>query len=70
MIFDDNKARLMHAVRTLGLRWEQTQTQWNDQVMRDFERRHLEHFEPKATSAVRAIQRLAELLTRVEHECK
>jgi hypothetical protein len=70
VIFDDNKARLMHASRTLRLRWEQTQTQWNDQVMRDFERRHLEPFEPKLTTAVRAIERLAELLTRVEHECK
>ncbi|MES1213541.1 MAG: hypothetical protein ABUL64_03060 [Singulisphaera sp.] len=70
MIFDDNKARLLHAARTLRLRWEQTQAQWNDQVTRDFERRHLEHYEPKLATAVRALERLAELLTRVEHECK
>ena len=69
MIFDDSKAKLMHAARKMWMRWEQTQTQWNDQVTRDFDRRHLEHFEPKLTSTVKAIERLAEILSRAKHEC-
>jgi hypothetical protein len=70
MIFDDNKARLMHASRKMWLIWEQTQQQWNDQVMRDFERRHLEHYQPEVTTAVKAIERLAEILARAEFECR
>ena len=69
MTFDDSKAKLMHAGRKLWLRWEQVQTQWNDQVTRDFERRHLEPFEPKLVTTVKAIERLAEILSRAEHEC-
>jgi hypothetical protein len=70
MIFDDGKAKLTYAGRKLRLRWEQTQTQWNDQVTRDFDRQHLQPIEPKLVDAVRAIERLAEILTRAERECK
>ncbi len=70
MIFDDNKARLSHAARKLWLHWEQTQADWNDQVTRDFQRDHLEDFNPKVVAAVKAIERLAEIFTRAEHECR
>ena len=69
MKFDDGKARLLYAAKKLQLRWEQTQTQWNDQVMREFAKRHLHPLEPKIVASVRALERLAELVARVEHEC-
>jgi len=69
MIFDDGKARLIYAARKIRLHWEHTQAQWNDKVTHDFERKHLEPFEPKIVASVRAVERLAELFTRVEHEC-
>jgi len=70
MIFDDNKARLMYAARKLWLHWEQTQADWNDQVARDFQRDHLDDFNPQLSAAVKAIERLAEVVTRAEHECR
>jgi hypothetical protein len=70
MIFDDNKARLIHAARTMKLRWDQTQGEWNDQVMREFERKRLEHYEPKLVTTIRALERLAEILAKCEFECK
>jgi len=70
MMFDDGKAKLSYAARKLRLRWHETQAQWNDQVTRDFDRKHLEPIEPKLIDAVRAIERLAELLSRAERECR
>jgi hypothetical protein len=70
MMFDDGKTKLTYAARKLRLRCHETQAQWNDQVTRDFDRKHLEPFDPKVIDAVRAIERLAEILTRAERECR
>ena len=66
----DHKAKLRYAAEKLLLRWEETQSQWNDAVSRDFEREHLAPLDPPLAAALRAIEGLSEILVRAEQECR
>ena len=70
MMLFDGKAKLSFAARKLAIRWDDATAQWNDAVSRDFAERHLAPLEPKVGGALRAIERLAELLQRAEQECR
>jgi hypothetical protein len=65
----DGKAKLTYAAERLALRWSQAQEQWNDPVSREFERSRLARLEPHLRTAQAAIDRLAELINRVERDC-
>jgi len=69
MTLFDGKAKLTFAASKLALRWQDALGQWNDAVSRDFEERYLTPLEPKVGGALRAIDRLTEVLTRAEQEC-
>jgi hypothetical protein len=70
MILHDSKTKLTYAARKLQLRWNETQTQWNDAVSADLERKWLAPLDPKVAATVRAIDALAEVLNRAEAECR
>jgi hypothetical protein len=62
-------ARLTHAQKTLRERWEETKGYWNDEVARDFEKNHLLPLETQTTSAARGMEKLAEVFSRLRHDC-
>lgn len=70
MSFIDAKAKLAYAMQKKRLHWDETVTQWNDQVSRDFERQHLDPLQPKVHTALQAIDRLAEIIHRCAEECR
>lgn len=65
----DGKAKLAYAAERLALRWSEAQEKWNDPVSREFEKQHLATLEPHLRTAQSAIDRLAELMQRVERDC-
>ena len=61
--------RLNHCLRTLRERWEIAGEQWSDQVARDFEKNHLLPLEHQTTNAIRGMEKLSEVLTRLRQDC-
>jgi hypothetical protein len=62
-------ARLSHALKALRERWEETKGYWSDQQARDFERNHLLPLEAQTNAAARGMEKLAEVLSRLRHDC-
>jgi hypothetical protein len=62
-------ARLNHALKTLRERWDETKGYWSDEVARDFEKNHLVPLESQSNNAIRGMEKLAEVLTKMRHDC-
>lgn len=62
-------ARLKHSMKTLLERWETTREMWDDPVARDFEKNHLLPLDHQVEHALRAMDKLTEVLTKVRGEC-
>jgi hypothetical protein len=62
-------ARLNHALKTLRERWDETKGFWSDEVARDFEKNHLLPLEAQSTTAIRGMEKLAEVFSRLRHDC-
>jgi hypothetical protein len=62
-------ARLKHAMNTLREHWEITREQWDDRVAVDFEKNHLYPLEQQVEHALRGMDKLSEILTKVRNEC-
>ena len=70
MNLHDGKSKVSDAALKLRASWVDTQSEWNDAVSRDFEENHLAPLEPKINTVLRAVERMQELLSRVEQECR
>ncbi len=62
-------SKLQHALKDLRARWDETKSLWSDQVARDFEKNHLTPLDQQTTVAMRGMADIAEVLSRVRHEC-
>ena len=62
-------ARLNHALKTLRERWDETKGYWSDEVARDFEKNHLISLESQSNTAIRGMEKLAEVFTKMRHDC-
>lgn len=62
-------ARLKFAMKTLREQWDVTREQWADNVARDFEKNHLEPVDHQVETALRGMDKLAEVLQKVRQEC-
>ena len=62
-------ARLKHALKTLREHWDTTRVQWDDAVARDFEKTHLTPLDQQVENALRGMDKLSEVLTKVRQEC-
>lgn len=60
---------LHHAMKSLRVRWDQTQEIWNDSVRRQFEEEYLVPLEPQVTTTLKAINRLSQVFSRASEEC-
>jgi hypothetical protein len=63
-------ARLNFALRTLRERWGETKAYWADQVARDFEKNHLHPLDDQSITAIRGMEKLAEVLQKVRQDCR
>lgn len=63
-------ARLNFSLKTLRERWDIAKEQWSDNVSRDFEKNHLIPLEQQASSAIRGMEKIAEVLNKVRQDCK
>jgi len=61
--------RLTYCLKMLRERWEDTKTQWADQVARDFEKNHLIPLEHQTTNAMRGMEKLSEVLGKLRQDC-
>jgi hypothetical protein len=63
-------ARLNFALKTMRERWVETKAYWADQVARDFEKNHLRPLDEQSVTAIRGMEKLAEVLNKVRHDCR
>ncbi len=62
-------ARLNFSLKTLRERWDAAKEQWSDQISRDFEKNHLDPLEQQSESAMRAMDKIVEVLHKIRQDC-
>jgi hypothetical protein len=62
--------KLRNALRTLRVRWEDTQNDWSDPVSRDFEENHLAPIEPRVLATLHAMTTLVQVLSKAQQDCE
>jgi len=70
MTLTTGRAKLVESLKVLLAHWEDTRSGWDDAAGREFEEHHLDPIAPHVQAAVRAIDRLAAVLTQMRHECE
>jgi hypothetical protein len=61
-------ARLKHALKTLREHWDITRERWADAVAQDFEKNHLDPLEHQVDHALRGMDKLTEVLTKIRQD--
>jgi hypothetical protein len=61
--------RLVQTIRSVRDQWLVTEATWNDAVRQRFEERYLTPLEPAVDAAVNGLQKIAEVLDQVRHDC-
>jgi hypothetical protein len=62
-------SRLKHAIKALQEHWIVTEATWNDGVRHKFEDRYLAPLDSAVDSALNGMQKLAEVLSKIRHDC-
>jgi hypothetical protein len=60
---------LNSALKTMHEHWDEVKADWHDAVCRAFEENHWAPLESQAVATLRAIDRLAPILTKAQQEC-
>jgi hypothetical protein len=66
---DTSAAQLHSALKDLQLAWHVTCESWNDGVSRQFAEQHLDPLIPSGRMTIDAVNRMRELIGRIEREC-
>ena len=69
MYVGTGSSKLRHAIKTLHAKWDDGEEGWRDSVRQDFEKKRLEPIDSQATSTLRAMQNLCDVLSRAYREC-
>ena len=69
MYFGSGASKLRHAIKTVRERWDESEDGWRDANRQEFERKRLEPLDSQATSTLRAMQQLCDVLSRAFREC-
>jgi len=56
--------------RDLLNQWEQTKESWRDDKSKEFESRYLVHLDAEVATALDAIEKLDELVSKVRSDCE
>ena len=62
--------RIRYALEHLETVWNESSTEWNDVVSRNFQEYHLEPMLPQIKLALDAISRMSLLINEVERDCE
>lgn len=60
---------LRHALRDLNERWADTQEVWSDEVAQRFGDRHVHSLDVPVTTAIKAIDRLGQIMVKAYEAC-
>ena len=63
-------ARLQHAFKDLREKWDITRESWDDQVARDFEKKHLDTLEHLVKHTIVGMDKLSETLAKIRRQCQ
>lgn len=63
-------AKLRDAADVLAVRWDETRRDWSDANSRSLEENHLRAMATEISSALSAVQHLAEVLAQAQRECE
>lgn len=66
----EGRGNLNKGLKDLMLRWDSTRSDWSDEVSEQFEKTYLEPLELSLRQAVSAMDQMAQVLSRVDKECK
>jgi hypothetical protein len=69
MSLSAGSSKLNLALKTLRLRWEETQIHWHDPVSQAFAENHWRPLEAQVQSTLRGIDRLGQELAQARQEC-
>ncbi len=61
--------KLRHGLKTLRVRWENSEDGWRDSIRQEFENKRIVPLESQATTTLRAMQTLCDVLSRIYREC-
>jgi hypothetical protein len=66
----EGRGNLNKGLKDLMLRWDSTRSDWSDEVSEEFEKTYLEPLEQSLRQAVSAMDQMAQVLSRVDKDCK
>ncbi|MDB5353390.1 MAG: hypothetical protein JWN86_4637 [Planctomycetota bacterium] len=69
MYVGSGTSKLRHAIKTLRSHWDESEEGWRDTIRQDFERKRFEPIDSQATSTLRAMQTICDVLSRAYREC-
>jgi hypothetical protein len=70
MNLSNSSMELNGSLKDLRILWDETKEVWNDPVGREFEENRWLPLEARVRSALRAMERLAPIMEKVQHECR
>ena len=70
MSLNTARSRLRRAHADLRVHWDTVHAGWNDTMSAKFEKRYLADLETRIQTAVAALERLEDVLHRMDRECR
>jgi hypothetical protein len=66
----EGRGNLNKGFKDLTLRWQATRQDWDDSVSEEFEKTYIEPIEMALRTAISAMDQVAQVLSRVDRDCK
>jgi hypothetical protein len=66
----EGRGNLNKGFKDLSLRWQATKQDWDDSVSEEFEKTYIEPVEMALRTAISAMDQVAQVLSRVDRDCK
>jgi hypothetical protein len=70
MTLTTGRSKLVDALKVLTVHWEAARDGWDDTAGRQFEESYVEPIAPQVQAAVRAMDRLASVISQMRHDCE
>jgi hypothetical protein len=70
MSLSGSKARLVGLSKELSMKWEDTKNYWRDAKAQEFERKYLQELFAGVDKTIGVVEKLDELLKKVQKDCE
>lgn len=64
------RGKLYSSLKDLRLRWDDTEKIWDDEIRRNFEEKLFEPLVQHCQAAIRAMDRVSQLMAEVQNDCE